>query len=98
MKRNSTLVKGCLAFIDTAFSGLVPVKVLSVTDHKPKTGIVFDLTKGPNTSQYHKVKVQVTKDHFGYRRGELIESNSVNVVPRGCIKGRAIWAYNILFD
>lgn len=79
------LKTGCLAYYDS-FAGLVPVKVLSVKGRPPpKPGEwTFDLCKG-NGRVSVKVMAQVTNDHSPYRKGEILESNSADVVPRSAI-------------
>lgn len=93
-----TLKTGCLAFFDT-FSGLVPVKVMSVT--APEKPPAFDLGHG-NARVSILVTAKVTADQGPYKKGEVIENDSVHIVPRGAIiRGKfssAIGVYNVEAD
>lgn len=77
------LKTGCLGYYDTVESGLIPVKVLSVTApaEKPR----FDLGRGAARVSI-TVRAQVTADHGAYKKGMLIDDNSVGIVPRGAIR------------
>lgn len=77
-----TLKTGCAAYFDS-FSGLVPVTVVSVT--APETLPQFDLGHGFARIST-KVKARVTEAFGAYRKGELIDSNSVDIVPRGALR------------
>lgn len=55
------LTKGSLAYLDTVFSGLVPVKVLKVTDPMPR-----DEQPWPPMM----ATIEVTANRVGYSRGE----------------------------
>jgi hypothetical protein len=76
-----TLKTGVLAYFDS-FAGLVPVKVLSVTASKEKP--LFNLGIG-SARISTQVSARVTADLGVYRKGEVINSNSVHIVPRGAV-------------
>lgn len=103
MNKHKTLKTGCLAYYDASV-GLVPVKVRSVTAEKPdvpKGMPVFDLGHG-NARVSLKVVAEVTEQHSPYQVGEIIESNSVRIVPRGAIIRRtysmAVGIYDVVPD
>jgi hypothetical protein len=81
MTTPKTLKTGCAAYFDT-FAGLVPVKVLTVT--APEKPPVFDLGHG-NARVSIKVTARVTKEHGPYKNGEVVESDSLHIVPRDAI-------------
>jgi hypothetical protein len=93
-----TLKTGCSAFYDSSV-GLVPVKVLSVT--APATPNFFDLGHGYARASI-KVTAEVTEEYRPYEKGDLVESNSLHIVPRGAvIRGRfssAIGVYDVVPD
>lgn len=93
-----TLKTGCSAFFDSSV-GLVPVKVLSVT--APATPPTFDLTHG-NARASIKVAARVTEEYRPYKKGDIVESNSIQIVPRGAIlRGRyapMIGGYDVVPD
>lgn len=66
---------GCLAYFDT-FAGLVPcvVKAISGTSPNPISSV--------------EVQFKITADRGAYRKGELLKSSSLWVVPRGAIRRR----------
>lgn len=78
-----TLKSGINAFYDTMRSGLVPVKVLSVT--APAKSPLFDLRSGLAPVSV-KVKAVVTEDAGAYSKGMIIDSDAVHVVPRTAVK------------
>lgn len=100
---NLILKTGSLAFLDTAFSGLIPCKVLSIKapNDKPKSGMVFDLTLG-GISTSIKTKVKITKTTIGYKKDEIIESDAAHTVPRKAVfnKDHHIWikGYQVIVD
>lgn len=93
-----TLKTGCSAFYDTSV-GLVPVKVLSVTAEEVPP--LFDLRHGAARASI-KVTAQVTEEYRPYKQGEVVESSSLHIVPRGAIiRGRyssMIGAYEVVPD
>jgi hypothetical protein len=84
-----TLKAGCLAYYDTTFSGLVPVRVVSVSRSEIPTG-------------FYVVKAKVTEDHAAWRKGDEVESSSRWIVPRSAIKRRkystSILPYEVQLD
>lgn len=72
---------GTLAFLDTVFTGLVPVKVVEV------------IPPGPNgRSQFctHVISV-VTEENRGFRKGERVDFPGYDTVPREHIVRRGIY-------
>ena len=78
--KNITLKTGVSGYLDS-MSGLVPVKVLSVKSPQKTNGPEFFFTKGTGDSRI-KVTAKVSKDFGGYKKGEIIESDSIQVIPR----------------
>ena len=74
------LKAGVSGYLDN-MTGLVPVKVLSVKSPPKTNGPEFFFTKGTGDSRI-KVTAKVTKDYKGYKKGEIIESDSIEVIPR----------------
>jgi hypothetical protein len=70
-----TLKAGELAYFDS-FSGLIPCKVLSIKGESGRA----------NSTQ--EVTFQITASLGPYKRGELMRSNALRVVPRDAIKWR----------
>ena len=64
--------------------GLVPVKVLSVKSPPKTNGPEFFFTKGTGDSRI-KVTAKVTEDLLGYKKGEIIESDSIKIIPRSSV-------------
>ena len=87
----SILKTGVLAYLDT-FAGLVPVKVVSVRAPEPTKGMGFDLVSGEARASI-RVGFKVTADHGGYKKGEQLEDNSLNVVPQESIQKSAYSSY-----
>lgn len=80
-----TLKSGTLAYLDT-FAGLVPVRVLSVTEEpREGPGPYFDLTFGGARTTI-RAKVKVTANRGAYKVGDEIESSSIDVVPRDAVR------------
>ena len=73
--------QGTLAFLDS-FSGLVPVRVLSVPQHGPFSGWVVH----PEDSN---LTIQVTAERKGYKRGEVLKADAFRVVPRNHVVRRS---------
>ena len=94
----NTLKSGIKAYYDS-FAGLVPVKVLTVTG--PKEIPLFDLGHGFARASI-EVTVMVTENHGCYRKGEIIESNSLHIVPCDVIKhnkySTTIGVYHVEID
>lgn len=63
------LKAGCLAYFDS-FAGLVPCKVLRVSDDPDIAGTL----------------VQITADRGAYKRGTCECSNVLHTIPRECIR------------
>jgi hypothetical protein len=74
------LKAGVSGYLDN-MTGLVPVKVLSVKSPSKTNGPEFFFTKGTGDSRI-KVTAKVTEDYKGYKKGEIIESDSIEVIPR----------------
>lgn len=72
-----TIGTGDLAYLDT-FSGLIPCKILSVTDRRNYYGTVET-----------DVTVKVTADRKAYRKGETVTSDPRHVVPRANVHRRS---------
>jgi hypothetical protein len=70
----SVLKAGCLAFLDS-FSGLVPVKVIKITETPDP------LLAKPRIEVFY----EVTETVGGYKKGDKDQSTPHFVVPRGCI-------------
>lgn len=87
------LKKDCLAYYDSAFSGLVPVKVLNI--EKVETNLLFDIGFGGDMRMSTKVIVEVTEDTPTYKKGEVLHSNAAFIVPRTAIHGNMIQPYNV---
>lgn len=77
-----TLKTGVPAYFDS-FSGLVPVQVLSVK--APETTPQFDLGFGMARISI-KVRAKVTEAFGVYKKGEILDGDSVCVVPRKSIR------------
>lgn len=94
----ATLKKGCSAYFDS-FSGLVPVKVLSVC--APETLPSFDLGHG-NARMSIKVRAKVTEDFNVYKKGEILDSDSLSIVPCGALRRQqysmVVGVYDIIPD
>lgn len=94
----ATLKKGCSAYFDS-FSGLVPVKVLSVC--APETMPSFDLGHG-NARISIKVRAKVTEDFNVYKKGEILDSDSLSIVPCGALRRRefsmVVGVYDVIPD
>jgi hypothetical protein len=86
-----TLKTGADAFYDS-FSGLVPVKVQSVT--APMEKPLFDLGFGPARAST-AVTAKVTDDFAGYRKGEVLTGNALHIVPRRAVK-KTEFSYRIV--
>lgn len=65
---------GELAYFDS-FAGLIPCKVVSVNDAADSEFLGLSIT------------VKLTADRGSYRRGEVIESDALHVIPRGYVRG-----------
>lgn len=91
---NNVLKVGTMAYYDTLRSGLVPCKVVSITEDKPgKQGLHFELSKG-GIPQRYRANIRITTGaHCGYRKGELLVTHAYHVVPRVCIKRRRYSTY-----
>lgn len=93
-----TLKSGGLAYFDS-FAGLVPVKVLSVT--APETMPSFDLGHG-NARTSIKVRAKVTEDFDVYKKGEIFDSDSLFIVPRGALRQQqystVVGIYDVISD
>lgn len=89
---------GCAAYFDS-FAGLVPVKVLSVS--APEVMPCFDLGHG-NARASIKVRAEVTQDLSVYKKGEILDSNSVAIVPCGALRRReysmVVGVYDVVPD
>lgn len=94
----ATLKKGCSAYFDS-FSGLVPVTVLSVC--APETMPSFDLGHG-NARMSIKVRAKVTEDFNAYKKGEILDSDSLSIVPKGALRRRefsmVVGVYDVIPD
>lgn len=66
---------GNLAFYDT-FSGLIPCKVISVSDNP---GFPENLR---GASSDCKITFRLTANRGAYKRGETLESDALKVIPR----------------
>jgi hypothetical protein len=85
MRQMEILKAGCLAYYDTTFSGLIPVKVDSIEERETIFTLVHKSdphgAKGNQT-----VKFTITADHGPYRKGEKLESSALWVCPRKSIR------------
>ena len=94
----ASLKTGCQAYYDS-FAGLVPVEVLSVV--APETPPSFDLGHG-HARMSIRVQAKVSEDFSAYKKGEVLEGNSVSIVPRGAIRQRqfssVIGGYDVIPD
>lgn len=80
-----TLKSGMLAYYDS-FGGMIPVKVMSITGQSGE----------PRSST--KIRVRVTTDRRPYRRGEIVETCALWVVPRKSKHGTRIQSYSVQAD
>lgn len=90
MKTDNTVLKtGIVAYYESAFNGLIPVKVLSVHNDVSRTPqlITFDLLKHGISSTWQAV-VKVTAKRAGYHRGEVMTVHAHDVIPRGSVTKR----------
>lgn len=71
------------AFLDT-FAGCIPCKVIAVNDDYAGNSHF----EGHSSSC--RVTVKLTAARGAYKRGEVIESTALNVIPRSHVKGRRI--------
>lgn len=78
------LKTGVLAYYDGIAVGLIPVKVLSVT--APDKPPLFDLGIGHARCSI-KVTAQVTENFGPYKKGEILDSDSVSIFPRKALFG-----------
>ena len=85
-----TLKTGDLAYWNTAFHGMVPCKVLSVTGPEGTA----------NSNQYLRIRLTATRGAL--LRGEEHEAWGLNVVPRKAVSFRKystiITLYNVIPD
>ena len=78
-----TLTNGSLAYYD-CFAGLIPCKVLSITG-----------TSGMCGSD-QQVTFKLTASRGAYKRGEVLNSWGLHVVPRGAVRGNRIRSYQVI--
>ena len=76
------LKTGVSAYYDS-ISGPVPVKVLSID--APAELPAFDLEYGQAKASI-RVCGQVTANHSPYKKGEIIESNSISMFPKESLR------------
>lgn len=72
-----TYYAGDLAFYDT-FSGCIPCKVLSISG-------------SPGNTSQCRIIFKLTTSRGAYRRGEVLESDALKVIPRPYVKGNRIF-------
>ncbi len=81
-----TLESGDAAFYDT-FAGTIPCKVLSITGRSGNPGSAQTIT------------VKLTASRGAYKKGEVIESNGLKIVPRAAVHGNRIRSnYRVIVD
>lgn len=79
MPASPILHNGCLAYIDSFMSGLVPCRVLSI-----KKDVVTTVAR-----------VRVTADRIGYRKGEELNLRTSIVVPRPALRTTKLGQFRI---
>ena len=72
------LKTGDLAYFD-CFAGLIPCKVLAITGSHGAASTGF-------ASSSQTVRFKLTARRGAYRRGEVLESFGLHVVPRGAVR------------
>jgi len=70
MAETTIMRRGDLAYVETVFNGLIPVKILDQAAHRTATRTVDG------------VKVKVTAERGAYRRGEVMTVEEQAVIPR----------------
>lgn len=68
-----TLETGCLAYYD-CFTGFIPCWITAING---PVGV-------PSTAQ--RVTIKITARKGAYKRGEVIETSGIHVVPRGALR------------
>lgn len=102
----SPLKTGSNAYIEGINGRYIPCKVLSIFFDEPKGFVLAARTSRSNETirnvpgSYHKIKVQVTKNIFGYVDGEVVEETGLRIIPEWALdkKLRRVLAFSISPD